>query len=296
MKKLGFIGGGNMAEALVRGLLEKKIFKPGELIVADVDPVRRRKLARSLKIETTGDNLVVLRDARALLLAVKPQNIDDVLGEIAAAMSPAKPAGAGASRKAPSAASKPQPKPVKAADRLFISIAAGITLARITTALGRGTRAIRVMPNAPAMVGQGMAALVRAKGASRTDERFALRIFGAVGDAVALADEKLLDAVTALSGSGPAYVYLFVKALADAGVSEGLSPQLATRMALKTLRGAEENMRRSPMSAAELIRIVASPGGTTEAALRKFGDLGFSDIVAGAVRAAADRSRELGRS
>jgi pyrroline-5-carboxylate reductase len=296
MKKLGFIGGGNMAEALVRGLLEKKIFKPGELIVADVDPVRRRKLARSLKIETTGDNLVVLRDARALLLAVKPQNIDEVLGEMAAAMRMAKPADAGARRKAARTASKPEPKPVKSADRLFISIAAGITLARITTAFGRGARAIRVMPNAPAMVGQGMAALVRAKGASRADERFALRIFGAVGDAVALADEKLLDAVTALSGSGPAYVYLFVKALADAGVSEGLSPQLATRMALKTLRGAEENMRRSPMSAAELIRIVASPGGTTEAALRKFGDLGFSVIVAGAVRAAADRSRELGRS
>jgi pyrroline-5-carboxylate reductase len=146
------------------------------------------------------------------------------------------------------------------------------------------------------MVGQGMAALVRAPGASRTDEAFALRIFAAVGDAVALADENLLDGVTALSGSGPAYVYLFVKALAEAGVSEGLTPELATRMALKTLRGAEENMRRSPMTAAELIRIVASPGGTTEAALRKFDDLRFSDIVASAVRAAADRSRELGRS
>jgi pyrroline-5-carboxylate reductase len=141
-----------------------------------------------------------------------------------------------------------------------------------------------------------MAALVRAPGAARADEAFALRIFGAVGDAVALADENLLDAVTALSGSGPAYVYLFVKALADAGVSEGLTPELATRMALKTLRGAEENMRQSPLTAAELIRIVASPGGTTEAALRKFDELRFSDIVAGAVHAAADRSRELGRS
>jgi pyrroline-5-carboxylate reductase len=296
MKKLGFIGGGNMAEALARGLMEKKIFKPGDVIVSDVDPARRRKLARSLKIETTADNLVVLRESRALLLAVKPQNIDDVLGEMAAAMRPAEQPAAGPARKASRTASKPAAKNVKPADRLFISIAAGITLARMTTALGPGARVIRVMPNAPAMVGQGMAALVRAPGASRADEAFALRIFGAVGDAVALADEGLLDAVTALSGSGPAYVYLFVKALADAGVSEGLTPELATRMALKTLRGAEENMRRSPMTAAELIRIVASPGGTTEAALRKFDDLRFSDIVADAVHAAANRSRELGRS
>ena len=306
IKRLGFIGGGNMAEALARGLLEKKIFKPGEIVVSDVDSVRRRKLTRSLKIETTADNLAVLRGASALLFAVKPQNIDDVLGEMVAAMSPAEQAGAGASSKispaAPTSSSmkpariKPELTRVKTADRLFISIAAGITLARMTAALGRDARVIRVMPNAPAMVGQGMAALVRAPGAARADEAFALRIFGAVGDAVALADENLLDAVTALSGSGPAYVYLFVKALADAGVSEGLTPELATRMALKTLRGAEENMRQSPLTAAELIRIVASPGGTTEAALRKFDELRFSDIVAGAVHAAADRSRELGRS
>jgi pyrroline-5-carboxylate reductase len=296
MKKLGFIGGGNMAEALARGLIEKKIFRPGDVIISDVDPARRRKLARSLKVETTADNLAVLREARALLIAVKPQNIGDVLGEMAAAMRPSDALPKAAGRKSPRAVVKPAAKPLKPADRLFISIAAGITLARMTGALGPGARVIRVMPNAPAMVGQGMAALVRAKGVSRADEAFALRIFGAVGDAVALADEHLLDAVTALSGSGPAYVYLFVKALADAGVNEGLTPELAARMALQTIRGAEENMRRSPLTAAELIRIVASPGGTTEAALGKFDALRFSDIVADAVHAAADRSRELGRS
>jgi len=236
-----------------------------------------------------------LRDSSALLIAVKPQNIDDVLGEMAAAMRPSGTPG-NSGRNSSRAAVKPAPRPLKPADRLFISIAAGITIERMVTALGAGARVIRVMPNAPAMVGQGMAALVRASGASRTDEAFALRIFGAVGDAVALADEPLLDAVTALSGSGPAYVYLFVKALADAGVSEGLSPELAVRMALQTLRGAEENMRRSPLSAADLIRIVASPGGTTEAALSKFAETRFSAIVAAAVHAAAERSRALGRS
>ncbi len=288
MKKLGFIGGGNMAEALARGLLQKKVFAPSDLVASDVDPGRRRKLARQLKIKTTDSNLEVLREARVLLLAVKPQTIDEVLAELAAelaaAMNPPAPSTDGAKRASG----------IKPADRLFISIAAGITLGRLTAALGK--RVIRVMPNAPAMVGQGMAAMVGAPGAGKADQAFALRIFRAVGDAVALSEEGLLDAVTALSGSGPAYVYLFVKALADAAVSEGLPPELAARMALKTIRGAEENMRQSDLSPAELIRIVASPGGTTEAALRKFAETGFSDIVAHAIHAAAERSRELGRA
>jgi pyrroline-5-carboxylate reductase len=284
MKKLGFIGGGNMAEALMRGLIETKMFAPVDLIASDVDPARRQKIKRKLKIATTADNQEVLHESRAILLAVKPQNIDEVLGELATAFV------------APSTGAPARGvRTIALKDRLFISIAAGITLARFTAALGDRARVVRVMPNAPAMVGQGMAALVRAPGTSKADEALALRIFRAVGDAVALDDEHLLDAVTALSGSGPAYVYLFVKALADAGVTEGLPTELAVRMALKTLRGAEENMRQSPLDAAELIRIVASPGGTTEAALRKFAESGFSDIVARALHAAAERSRELGR-
>jgi pyrroline-5-carboxylate reductase len=289
MKKLGFIGGGNMAEALVRGLLEKKVFMPADLISSDVEPARRQKLKRKLKVETSDDNVRVLRESRAILLAVKPQNIDEVLDELAAAMGPQAEPADGVSRKTAG-------RPLALKDRLFISIAAGITLARLTGALGAQARVIRVMPNAPAMVGQGMAALVRAGGATKADEAFALLIFRAVGDAVALTDEGLLDAVTALSGSGPAYVYLFVKAMADAGVAEGLPAELALRMALKTIRGAEANMRQSRLDAAELIRIVASPGGTTEAALRKFAETGFSDIVADALHAAAARSRELGRA
>ncbi len=270
MKKLGFIGGGNMAEALIRGLIAQKVFKPADLIASDVDAGRRKKLARTTKIAVTENNAEVVKEARALLLAVKPQQIDQVLRGIASAG--------------------------RLKDKLFISIAAGIPIRRITAALGAGTRVIRVMPNAPAMVGRGMAAMVRAKGASRADEAFALRIFKAVGDAVAVRDEGWLDTVTALSGSGPAYVYLFAKALADAAASDGIPRDLALRMALKTIEGAEYNMRMSKLAPEELIRIVASPGGTTEAALRRFAAAGFSDIVAGAVHAAADRSRELGRS
>jgi pyrroline-5-carboxylate reductase len=293
MKKLGFIGGGNMAEALMRGLLEKKLFKPTDLIASDIDARRRNLLRRKLKVETTGDNGVVLQAARAILLAVKPQNIDEVLAHLSAAMR----ADTGGATKRAGAKSAPAPqRQIAAKDRLFISIAAGIPIARLRAGLPPRARVIRVMPNAPAMVGLGMAALVRAPGTGKADEAFALRIFAAVGDAVALAREDLLDAVTALSGSGPAYVYLFVKAMADAGVAEGLAPALALRMALQTVRGAEETMRRSPLNADELIRVVASPGGTTEAALRSFAEARFSDIVANALRAAALRSRELGRS
>ena len=276
MRKLGFIGAGNMAEGLARGLVANKVFKAAELIASDVDAARRRKFKGALKIEVTTDNLKVLGASRAVLFAVKPQTIDAVLTELARA-------GGDDSGKG------------RLADKLFVSIAAGVTLGRLEGALGGRARVIRVMPNAPAMVGQGMAALVRGRHATRADEAFALGIFRAVGDAVTLADEAMLDAVTALSGSGPAYVYLFAKALADAAVAQGLPAELALRMALKTIRGAEENMRRSPLTAEELIRIVASPGGTTEAALKQLGADGFSDIVAHAIQAAAERSRELGR-
>ncbi len=276
MKKLGFIGGGNMAEALAHGLIQHGVFKPADIIVSDVAAERRRKLARSLKVATTDDNLEVMREAPAILLAVKPQTIDEVMAELSAAL--ARPPGKSAAK-----------------GKLFISIAAGITITRLTSGLGKRARVIRVMPNAPAMVGDGMAAMVRARSASAADEKFALKIFSAVGDAVALKDEKHLDCVTALSGSGPAYVYLFAKAMADAAISEGIPRELAIRMALKTIQGAEHLMRESKRDAADLIRAVASPGGTTEAALRRFAEHGFSDIVADAIHAASDRSRELGR-
>jgi pyrroline-5-carboxylate reductase len=296
MKKLGFIGGGNMAEALIRGLLARRVFRPVDLIASDIDGKRRSKLKRVYSIDATNDNADVVRQAAALLIAVKPQNIDEILQVLKSATGNSPERGAARDGRANARGTGTRlAKPVALKDRLFISIAAGIPIARIAAGLGGNARVIRVMPNAPAMVGEGMAAIVRAPGASRADEAFALKIFGAVGDAVALKDENLLDAVTALSGSGPAYVYLFVKAMADAGVAEGLAPDLAVRMTLKTLRGAELNMRQSKLNAAELIRVVASPGGTTEAALRKFAESGFADIVVAALHAAAERSRELGR-
>ena len=272
MKKLGFIGAGNMGRALARGLADRKLFKPAQMIASDVDAQQRRKFSRATGIEVVRDNLDVVRQAPVIVIAVKPQIIDQVLAEIGGFV------GANAN----------------AARRLFISIAAGVPLARLSSHLGARSRIIRVMPNAPAMVGEGMAALVSAPTATRSDLRIALKLFRAVGQAVVLNDESLLDAVTALSGSGPAYVYLFTQAMAQGGVEQGLPPKLAYQMALQTLCGAVAQMRASKVPLEELIRMVASPGGTTEAALRSFAALGFSRVVAEAIKAAADRSRELG--
>jgi pyrroline-5-carboxylate reductase len=279
--KLGIIGGGNMAEALVSGLLNQHLFKPAEVIVSEPQSARRRRLGRLYRIETTADNDSVVRQAGAIVLAVKPQTIDSVISEIAPVLN---------------TINQPAIRGARAGTgRLFISIAAGVTIARLENALGLGARVIRSMPNAPAMVGAGMTAIVRGSRATKNDESFALSIFRAVGDAIALRDESLLDAVTALSGSGPAYVYLFVAALVAGAVSEGLPRPLALRMTLQTIAGAEKSLRTLKLSPEELIRRVASPGGTTEAALAKFDAAGFSDIVKSALKAAADRSRELGR-
>jgi pyrroline-5-carboxylate reductase len=295
MKKLGFIGGGNMAEALIRGLLGRRVFTASDLIASDVDRGRRQRLKRSFKIDVAHSNQEVVRGARAVLIAVKPQNIEEVLAELKTDTELSGTPSPDQKNAARRGELSKRSGSVRLEQRLFISIVAGITIARLSNSLGGRARIVRVMPNAAAMVGEGMAAIVTGPAATNADESFALKIFKAVGDAVALKDEKLLDAVTALSGSGPAYVYLFAKAMADAAVAEGLPADLALRMALKTIRGAESNMRQSKLDAGELIRVVASPGGTTEAALRKFVVSGFSDIVAGAVHAAAERSRELGR-
>ncbi len=297
VKRIGFIGGGNMAEALIRGLLARRLFQPQQVVVSDIDPKKRRSVARRYGVATVSENLSVASLCDVVVLAVKPQHIDAVLSELERQL-----------KCAERATEKPRTKAKRAADvgaigrssrlrmqaaTLFISIAAGIRLAKIEAALGPGARVVRVMPNAPAMVGRGMTAVVRGSHASRADEAFAVRLFQAVGEAVVLRDESLLDAVTALSGSGPAYVYLFVKALTDAAVGEGLPRELAYRMALATVGGAQETMARTGLAPEELIRIVASPGGTTEAALGRFAAAGFSDIVTSGVAAAARRSRVL---
>jgi pyrroline-5-carboxylate reductase len=273
MIKLGFIGAGHMATALAQGLVARRVMRPGQMLAADIDARARRRFSRATGAKTCADLGEVMATAPAVVLAVKPQSVPAVLERIGAAADGARP-GEG---------------------KLIISIAAGIPLATLEKGLP-GARVIRVMPNAPAMVGQGMAALARGRRARPADLTFARQLFAAVGEVAMLKDEGLLDAVTALSGSGPAYVYLFIKALAEAACAEGLSASQALAMALQTVRGAEAQMRQAKLAPDELIRMVASPGGTTEAALRAFEHGNFAQVVGDAVKAAAARSRELGHS
>ncbi|HLH75847.1 MAG TPA: pyrroline-5-carboxylate reductase [Candidatus Binataceae bacterium] len=273
MIKLGFIGAGHMATALAQGLVARRVMRPAQMLAADIDARARRRFSRATGAKTCTDLSEVLAAAPALVLAVKPQSVAAVIERIGALANGARPG----------------------QDKLVISIAAGIPLATLEGGLP-GARVIRVMPNAPAMVGEGMAALARGRRAKPADLAFAHQLFVAVGEAVVVKDEALLDAVTALSGSGPAYVYLFIKALTEAACAEGLSAPQALAMALQTVRGAEAQMRQSKLAPDELIRMVASPGGTTEAALRAFEQGNFVQVVGHAVKAAATRSRELGRS
>lgn len=257
-----------MATALIRGFLRAGLYSPAELCASDVDPAKRARLKRRERVRSFADNASVVQRSRTVILAVKPQIIDTVLAEI-----------------------RPHVRP----GQLFISIAAGVTTSRIEAGLGREARVVRVMPNTPALLGKGMAVVVLGKHAKAADERLSLRLLRAVGKVRAVSDERLLDAVTGLSGSGPAFAYLFAEALAAGGVKAGLTAELAEELARQTLLGAAAMLEESSESPQRLRAMVTSPGGTTLAGLGELEKHGFFDAVAGAVVAAARRSQELGR-
>lgn len=267
-RAIGFVGGGNMAGALIKGLLAAGLYRPEQLWASDVDAQRRNALRRRFRVGVTADNVALVRASKVIVLAVKPQIMDAVLAELRQAVTPAK---------------------------LFLSIAAGVSTARVEAGLGGGARVLRVMPNTPALLGKGMSVLVRGQHATAADERLGLRLLRAVGQAVAVADEKLLDAVTGLSGSGPAYVYLFAEGLIAGGIAAGLPAPLATQLALQTLTGAAAMLQETGSSPETLRAMVTSPGGTTLAGLGALDARGFKDAVAAAVVTATRRSEELGR-
>jgi len=267
-RAIGFVGGGNMAGALIKGLLAAGLYRPEELCASDVDAQKRTLLRRRFRIDATGDNRALVRGAKVIVLAVKPQIIGEVLAELREVATPA---------------------------TLFLSIAAGVNTARLEAGLGTGSRVLRVMPNAPALLGKGMSVLVRGRHATAADERLGLRLLQAVGQAVAVSDERLLDAVTGLSGSGPAYVYLFAEGLIAGGVNAGLPRRLATLLAFQTLSGAAAMLQETGESPEALRAMVTSPGGTTLAGLTELQARGFKDAIAAAVVSATRRSEELGR-
>ncbi len=260
-KQIAFIGGGNMAEAFVRGLLKAGAAKSAQIIVTDIRPERLEYFAKAFGVATLTDNTEAGMQADIIVLAVKPQQMKTVLGHVF-------PAG-----------------------KLFISIAAGIPTQQIESALSGQPRVIRVMPNTPALVGAGAAGICPGTYATEADLQAAELLLRSVGICVRV-EESQMNAVTALSGSGPAYLFYFTETLIQAGRDAGLDPELARQLAVQTVLGAAKLMGSTDESPAELRRKVTSPGGTTEAALKVL-SAQLPAIMTAAVQAAAKRGQEL---
>lgn len=264
--RIAMIGAGNMARALIGGLIARG--HPAErLVAADPDPDTRAAVSRSYGITTFDANDQAAFDADVVVLAVKPQVIDAVARSIAASLT---------------------------RDCVVVSVAAGIPVARLRATLGAERAVVRVMPNTPALHGAGATGLFAAPGCTEVQRNAARTLFKAVGKVFEIEDESLMDIVTAVSGSGPAYFFALAEALADAGCAAGLDRATAEGLAAQTAAGAGTMMATGDEPAAELRRRVTSPGGTTAAALDMLSQNDFVGIVRAAVNAAVQRGRALG--
>ncbi len=261
--KIGFLGSGKMATALVGGVV--KGFPADDVTVADRLPQAAKELAGKFGVHHAATNAELFLQSDVIVVCVKPGDALDAIASLHA----------------------------ESAGKLLISIVAGLPLARLELAAGPGSRVIRVMPNTPALIHKGAAAYALGARALPEDARVVEEIFSSVGTIFAV-KETLLDAVTGLSGSGPAFVYVVVEALADAGVLMGLPRDLSLQLAAQTLVGAGEMVLQTGLHPAELKDMVASPGGTTIAGLEALERAGTRAGILGAVRAATERSRELG--
>lgn len=264
---LGFLGAGKMATALARGFIAAKLTSGKSIVASDVTETARKSFADETGVKPMPTNLAVCKAANILLLAVKPDQVPGVLGEIRDHLTP---------------------------KHLLISIAAGVTLAKIEAGLFPGARVIRVMPNTPALVSASASAFAIGTHASATDAALVQRLFSAVGVALQV-KEPLLDAVTGLSGSGPAYVYQIIEALSDGGVAAGLPRDVATKLAAQTLLGAAKMVLETGQHPGALKDMVTSPGGTTIEGLHELEKAGVRGALMNAVRAAAEKSKKLGQ-
>jgi pyrroline-5-carboxylate reductase len=264
---IGFIGAGKMATALARGFVRAEIVTPKHLIAGDVSAAARAAFIRETGAKATAANAEVLKSASVLMLAVKPDQVAGVLAGLRGDFT---------------------------GNHLLISIAAGVTLAKMEAALPAGTRVIRVMPNTPALVGEAAAAFALGKSATAADGEVAKKLWSAVG-LVFQVKEPLLDAVTGLSGSGPAYVYQFIEAMSDGGVAAGLPRDIATRLAAQTVLGAARMVLETGQHPGALKDQVTSPGGTTIEGLHELEKGQLRATVMSAVRAATEKSKKLGQ-
>jgi pyrroline-5-carboxylate reductase len=267
--KASFIGGGNMGGALIRGLIARGL--PARNIrVGEAYETRRRELASELGVHATADNREAVQDADVVVIAVKPQDMAATVKTLAAGFAQVPP--------------------------LVVSIAAGIRVADISGWCGPGVVVVRAMPNRPALNGAGATGIYAPAGLSERHRKLAADVLGAVGTTVWVPTEDLIDVVTALSGSGPAYCFLLAELMADAAVDLGMERATALELSLQTLYGAGVMARGSDGDLARLRAEVTSKGGTTEAAVRAFDAANLRGIVAAAMQAATDRGREMARA
>jgi pyrroline-5-carboxylate reductase len=265
---IAFVGAGNMASSIIGGLVESG-HPAASISAADPFPASLERLAEIAPVRLCADNAEAVSGADVVILAVKPQVMAEAADSIASA--------------------------VRASGALVISIAAGITIESMQARLGDNSAIVRCMPNTPALLGSGASALFANERVSAPQRAYAEDILGAVGITRWVASEAELDAITALSGSGPAYFFLFMEAMIDAGCELGLDRDTATAMALQTGLGAARMALESDVDLVELRRRVTSPGGTTERAVQTFENDGLRDLVKNAMDAAAARSVEMAR-
>jgi len=268
-KKIAFIGAGNMAEAMVKGLVTSGAVKAADITVSDSSTHRLLHMKKTYDVGAVTENAKAVKGRDVVVLAVKPQVMDAVLKDIAQSVT---------------------------AKQLVLSIAAGVPVARIEAGLGKKARVVRIMPNTPALVAEGAAALFAGKNCKPGDVELAERLMGAVcGAVLPVSSESLMDAVTGLSGSGPAYVFVMLEAMADAGVRVGLPRDVSFRLAAQTMLGSAKMALDTKEPLCRLKDMVTSPGGTTIAGLQKLEDGGVRAAIYAAVEAATKRAQELGK-
>jgi pyrroline-5-carboxylate reductase len=264
--KVSFIGGGNMGEAILAALIRQNLSEPGDIFVSDAKEERREYLKTTYAVHTSPNNHAVASKGQVVILAVKPQNLAEVMSELTGKLN---------------------------ASQLVLSIIAGKSLTALRAGLNH-EHIVRAMPNTPAQIGQGMTVWTALPEVNETQNSWAKAILGVMGQEVYAADEGLIDMATAVSGSGPAYVFLFMESLLSAAQAIGLPEKMAQEMVFQTLAGSVAYAAKSGKDLAELRRMVTSPGGTTAEALKVFEQGDFAGLVKKAVAAAYRRAKELG--
>jgi pyrroline-5-carboxylate reductase len=264
--KIAFIGGGNMGEAMLSAILDQELAAPWDISVSDPSEERRKYLGRKYEVQTFADNSLAVIESEVIVLSVKPQYLAGPLTDLTGKLKPL---------------------------QLVLSIIAGATINTLHNGL-KHDRIVRVMPNTPAQIGEGMSVWTATPEVTKKQKTLASSILQAIGKEIYVDDEKYLDMATAISGSGPAYFFLFVEALVEAGIKIGFTPEVAQQLVLQTMLGSGHLIEKSGKSPAELRIMVASPGGTTAEALQVFEKGEFPNLVAKAVKAAYDKAKSLG--